>query len=158
LLGAALLLLERQPVAAGIFIGLLSYKPQFGILLPVALLAARQWHAIASAAATIIVFAGISGAAFRIGAWEAFPPQLVAQTGMSLVADPGNGWGYIQSVYGLIRSLHGDAALAWLAQGATTLGGALIVWRVWRSGVGYNLQAATLSTAVLLATPYAFAY
>lgn len=31
LLGGSLLLLERQPVLAGVFIGLLTYKPQFGI-------------------------------------------------------------------------------------------------------------------------------
>jgi hypothetical protein len=158
LLGAALLLLERQPLAAGIFIGLLSYKPQFGILLPVVLLATRQWRAIASAAATIIVFAGISVAAFGIGAWEAFPRQLVAQTEMSLVADTGNGWGYIQSVYGLIRGLHGGAALAWLAQGAVTLWAAAAVWLAWRSRTPYSLKAATLSAAALLATPYVFAY
>ena len=45
LLGAALLCLERQPVLAGVFIGCLTYEPQFGILLPVALIAARQWRA-----------------------------------------------------------------------------------------------------------------
>ncbi|MGB9649463.1 MAG: glycosyltransferase family 87 protein, partial [Stellaceae bacterium] len=43
LLGASLLLLERRPVLAGMFIGCLTYKPQFGILLPVALIAAGQW-------------------------------------------------------------------------------------------------------------------
>jgi arabinofuranan 3-O-arabinosyltransferase len=158
LLGAALLTLERRPVVAGIFIGLLSYKPQFGILLPAALTAAHQWRAIAGAAATIILLVGLSIAAFGIGAWAAFPGQLLAQTGMSLVADPGNGWGYLQTVYGLIRSLHGDAALAWLAQGAVTLGTAVIVWLAWRSGTRYPLKAALLSAATLLATPYAFAY
>ena len=158
LIGAALLLLERRPWVAGIFMGLLSYKPQFGILLPVALIASHQWRAMVSAAATIIVLAGISIAAFGIGAWEAFPRQLLAQAGLSLLADPGNGWGYIQTVYGLIRSLHGAAALAWLAQGATTLGSAVIVWLVWRSSAAYPIKAATLAAAALVATPYAFAY
>src|SRR5205823_2093176 len=37
LLGAALLSLERRPVLGGVFIGCLTYKPQFGVLLPVAL-------------------------------------------------------------------------------------------------------------------------
>src|SRR5260370_28092721 len=46
LLGGSLLCLERQPVLAGILIGCLSYKPQFGILLPVALIAARQWRGV----------------------------------------------------------------------------------------------------------------
>jgi len=158
LLGAALLLLECRPVAAGIFVGLLSYKPQFGILLPVALVASNQWRAIVSAATTMILLAGLSIAAFGIGAWGAFPRQLLAQAGLSLLADPSNGWGYIQTVYGLIRSLHGDAALAWLAQGSTTLGAAVIVWLVWRSRAAYPIKAGTLSAAALLATPYAFAY
>jgi hypothetical protein len=158
LMGAALLLLERRPVAAGIFVGLLSYKPQFGILLPVALVASHQWRAIVSAAAMIILLAGISIAAFGTAAWEAFPRQLFAQAGLSLLADPANGWGYIQTVYGLVRSLHGDAALAWLAQGSTTLGAAVIVWLIWRSRAAYPIKAATLSAAALLATPYAFAY
>jgi len=89
LLGAALLLLECRPVAAGIFVGLLSYKPQFGILLPVALIASHQWRAIAGAAAPILLLAGLSIAAFGTGAWAAFPGQLLAQTGISLVVDPG---------------------------------------------------------------------
>ncbi len=41
-LGGALLFLERRPVVAGVFIGGLTYKPQFGILLPVALIAVRR--------------------------------------------------------------------------------------------------------------------
>jgi hypothetical protein len=58
----------------------------------------------------------------------------------------------------LIRSLHGPAHLAWLVQGLVTLGGAVTVWLIWRSRVCYELKAAILSAAALLATPYAFAY
>src|SRR5271166_3238234 len=79
LLGAALLFLGRRPVLAGIFIGCLSYKPQWGILIPVALVAAGQWRAFASAAVTPAVLAGASIAAFGTGAWEAFPRELFAQ-------------------------------------------------------------------------------
>jgi hypothetical protein len=162
LLGASLLFLERQPVLAGVFIGLLTYKPQFGILLPVALAAARQWRAFASAAATAVIFAGISIAAFGSDVWEALPRQLAAQTGEVLRAggtdDPAAAWGYIQTVYGMVRDLHGGAALAWLVQGTATAGVAIVVWLVWRSPVRYALKAATLAAAALIATPYAFAY
>ena len=157
LIGAALLLLERRPWVAGIFMGLLSYKPQFGILLPVALIASHQWRSIVSATATIIVLAGISIAAFGIGAWEAFPRQLLAQAGLSL-AGPTENWSYLQTVYGVIHALHGGSALAWVAQGAATLCAAIAVWITWRSHTSYSLKAAILSAAMLLATPYAFAY
>src|SRR5665213_3493037 len=50
LFGAGLGLLDRQPIVAGGLLGLLIYKPQFGILIPLALLAGRRWQAMAAAA------------------------------------------------------------------------------------------------------------
>src|SRR5207248_10082429 len=72
--------------------------------------------------------------------------------------DPAATCVYIQTVYGMIRDLHGGAALAWLVQGTATAGVAIVVWLVWRSPVRYALKAATLSAAALIATPYAYAY
>jgi hypothetical protein len=134
LFGASLLSLKRRPILAGVFIGCLTYKPQFGILFPVALAAAHQWRALASASVTAAVLVGISIAVFGTGVWQALPHQLAAQTtevflaggNLSSVAD----WGYIQTAYGLVRLLDGDGATAWLTQGLTTIAGAVIVWLV----------------------------
>jgi arabinofuranan 3-O-arabinosyltransferase len=162
LLGAALLSLERWPVIAGVFIGCLTYKPQFGILFPVALAAAKQWRAFASAGATAAALAGISIAVFGAGVWQALPSEFAAQTSEVFLAHgtPSSAahWGYIQTIYGLVRLLDGNGAAAWLAQGLTTLGAAILVWLVWRSSARYALKAATLSAAALIATPYAFTY
>jgi hypothetical protein len=162
LLGASLLFLERQPLLAGVFIGCLTYKPQFGILVPVALAAAKEWRAMASAVATVILLAAASIAAFGTSAWVAFPRGLLQQFGVVLDADSipdvVANWGYLQTIYGLIRYIHGGAALAWVGQAVVALCAALIVWRVWRSPTRYALKAAILSAAVLLASPYAFAY
>jgi arabinofuranan 3-O-arabinosyltransferase len=152
LLGAALLCLEERPVLAGIFIGVLTYKPQFGLLIPVALLAARQWRAIASAAGTALVLAALSVAAFGLGPWQAFPRELLAQGNSVLF----HYWGCLQTVYGMFRYFEAGAALALLAQGIVTAGMVIAVWIVWRSAVRYALKAAVLSAAVLIATPYAF--
>jgi hypothetical protein len=62
LLGAGLLFLESRPVLAGVFIGLLTYKPQFGILLPVALAASGRWRTFASAAVAAALFADAASA------------------------------------------------------------------------------------------------
>jgi hypothetical protein len=157
LLGGSLLFLERRPMLAGVFIGCLTYKPQFGILFPVALIAARQWRACVSAALTAIFLAAASVAAFDVDAWVAFPRTLFAQSSEAMFPSPE--WGFLfQTVYGLIRVLHGGAALALVAQGAAAVGVGVIVWLVWRSPVRYALKAATLSTAALIATPYALAY
>jgi arabinofuranan 3-O-arabinosyltransferase len=162
LLGASLLCLERQPLLAGLFIGCLTYKPQFGILFPVALAAAKKWRAFASASVTSAALIGISVAAFGTYAWQALPREFAAQTSEVLFAR-GDGsiadnWGYIQTMYGLVRLLNGGAVVSWLAQGLTSFGATVIVWLVWRSPARYSLKAATLSAAALIVTPYAFAY
>jgi arabinofuranan 3-O-arabinosyltransferase len=160
LVGAALLALERRPVLAGVFIGCLTYKPQLGVLFPVALVAARQWRVCVSAAITSAVLAGISIAVFGIGPWEAFPQQLLAHAGVYLVQENARlfTWTIFQTVYGLVRALHGNVVMAWLAQGCAAVGVATIVWLVWRSPTRYPLKAALLSAATLLATPYGWAY
>ena len=161
LLGAALLFLERKPVLAGFLIGCLTYKPHLGILVPVALTAFRQWRAFASAAITAILLASASVATLGTDVWEALPRQFIWFASETLAADasanPAQYWGKLQTVYGLVRYLNGSGTFAWLTQGATTFATALLVWLVWKSRVRYQLKAATLFTAALIATPYAFA-
>jgi arabinofuranan 3-O-arabinosyltransferase len=157
LLGSSLLLLERRPVLAGMFIGCLTYKPQFGILFPVALIAASRWRACVSAALTAVFLAAASAAAFGVDAWAAFPRTLFAQGSETMFGS--SEWGFLfQTVYGLILVLHGGTALAWLAQGLVAAGVGIVVWLVWRSPIHYALKAATLSAGALIATPHALAY
>jgi arabinofuranan 3-O-arabinosyltransferase len=159
LIGASLLLLERQPMLAGVFLGCLAYKPQFGILFPVALIAAKRWHAFASATVTIVFLVVASAIAFGIDGWVKFPLVLLSEGSETISADADSRWGFLlQTVYGLTRVLHGGAQLAWLLQCATTVALGLIVWMIWRSSVRYSLKAATLSASALMASPYAFVY
>ena len=162
LFGASLLFLERRPVIAGVFVGCLTYKPQFGFLIPVALVAAKQWRALASAVASTLVLIGASIAAFGAPTWEAFPRGIFQQFGMVLQAGgvPASeaNWGNLQTVYGSIRYLQGGATLGWVGQGITALCAAIVLWLVWRSPVRYALKAALLSAAALLASPHVFAY
>jgi arabinofuranan 3-O-arabinosyltransferase len=159
LIGASLLLLERQPVLAGVFIGCLAYKPHFGILFPVALVAASRWRAFASAAATVVFLVVASAVAFGVDGWVKFPLVLLSEGSETMSADAASRWGFLlQTVYGLTRILHAGAPLAWLLQGATTVAVGFVVWMIWRSSVRYSLKAATLSAAVLMASPYAFVY
>lgn len=159
LIGASLLFLERQPVLGGVFIGCLAYKPHFGILFPVALVAAKQWRAFASATVTVVVLVAVSAAAFGLDGWVKFPPVLFSEGNETISADAGSRWGFLlQTVYGLTRVLYGGAPLAWFLQAVTTVTVGLIVWMMWRSSVRYSLKAATLSAAALMASPYAFVY
>ncbi len=64
--------LDRRPVLAGILIGLLTLKPQLGVLFPIMLAASGRWRVFAVAAATAIVLAGASVLWFGPQAWIAF--------------------------------------------------------------------------------------
>jgi arabinofuranan 3-O-arabinosyltransferase len=160
LVGAALLALERWPIFAGVLIGCLTFKPQLGVFFPVALIAARQWRIFATATATAATLAAGSILAFGIGPWEALPREVLIRMRDYLLSD--NPWAvtwmYFQTIYGLVRALHGTAALAWLAQSCATTAVAVIVWLVWRFPVRYPLKAAILSAVLLIGTPYGFAY
>jgi len=46
LLGTALVVLDRRPVVAGILFGLMSYKPQFGLMIPLVLVATGRWRTL----------------------------------------------------------------------------------------------------------------
>ena len=72
LLGAALTLLDRRPLVSGILIGCLAYKPQFGLLIPLVLIASARWRVFASAAITVAVMALAVTFAFGSEVWSAF--------------------------------------------------------------------------------------
>ena len=46
LLGGALVVLDRRPILAGILIGLLVYKPQYGLMIPIVLAVSGRWRAL----------------------------------------------------------------------------------------------------------------
>ncbi|HEU4660582.1 MAG TPA: glycosyltransferase family 87 protein [Pseudolabrys sp.] len=157
LLGGALLLLDKRPVVSGIFFGLLAYKPQFGILIPLALLVSGRWSVIASAAATVIATCCATLALFGTSVWTAF----LASTALtrSIVLEQGStGWEKIQSMFAAVRMWGGGIDLAYAAQGCLVLGvAACLIW-LWRSDAASALKAAALATAALIATPYVLDY
>src|SRR5262249_50820021 len=77
LIGLALAFTEYRPWLSGILLGLLSYKPQFGILFPIALLAARNWRVLVSATAMTVVFGIVAAIAFGYEVWPSFVGALV---------------------------------------------------------------------------------
>ena len=156
LLGGALLCFEKRPVLAGILIGLLSYKPQFGILVPLALAAGGYWRTFATAAITTVVFALVSVAALGSEPWVAF---LTSLGGTGAMLDEGKmGFGKLQSLYGLVRSLGAPVSAALLCQAIFATAAAIWTWRVWRSEALPAHRAAVLLCATAIATPYLYLY
>ncbi len=157
LLGAALITLPRRPLLAGVLFGLLAYKPQFGLLIPVALLAAGQWRTILAAGVTVTVLAIASAAAFGTDIWWLFAAS--SETSRKLLLEEGNvGFEKLQSVFAAVRMLGGGISLAYVVQGAASLATILGVAWAWRSSDDYNLKNAILITATLLGSPHVLDY
>jgi hypothetical protein len=157
LIGLALLHLERRPILGGVFLGLLSYKPQFGILFPLALMVCGNWRAFAAAVVVTLASNGLAAAIFGMETPGAFLHSLTLTT-QSHLTHAGLGWSKLQSAYGLARAAGASGAAAWTAQLAATGACALAVFLTWRGPYPYALKAAVLATASVLATPYVFIY
>lgn len=157
LLGGALLVLDRRPILAGVLFGLLAYKPQFGVMLPLVLLVTGRWRAVAAAAATVAALAILATLAFGPEVWSAFL-QSMRFTREVVLEDGNTGWHKIQSIFSWVRMWGGPVPLAYAAQGAAMLViGAALAW-LWRSDAAYPLKAAALCLAAILATPYSLDY
>jgi alpha-1,2-mannosyltransferase len=157
LIAGALTLLDRRPFLAGILIGLLAYKPQFGMLIPFVLAASGRWRTFAAAAATVALLALGVTLAFGIEVWTAF----LASTGFTrtvVLEQGGTGWYKIQSVFSLVRMWGGPVTLAYAAQAAVTLALAASLAWLWRTHAAFPLKAAALLIGTVLATPYSLDY
>jgi hypothetical protein len=149
--------MERHPTLAGICLGLLSYKPHFGLLFPLVLLADRRWRALVTAAAVTIAMAALSWLAFGAAAWEAFFHWMPI-TSRVVLGEGGAGWNRLQSLFGLVRAHGGSETLAWSVQAAMALTLATALCWLWRSRAPFELKAAALAAGALLATPYLYIY
>ncbi len=157
LLGGALGFMQRRPVLAGVFLGLLTYKPQFGILFPLVLAASGRWRVFWTAAAVGSALAVASWLAFGTATWRAFF-ESIPLTALVVFSDGQAGLWKLQSVFGLVRALGGSEALAYGLHGALTAVIAVALCMLWRSDIRFELKAAALATATLLVTPYLYIY
>jgi hypothetical protein len=161
-LAAALLiggcrLLAHRPLTAGVLFGLLSFKPQLGLLVPVALVAAREWRGGAAAALTIAALITASVLVFGPAAWTAWAVALAPYASEFASASAATIGHLMPSVGVAARELGAGPAIADAAQIAVAALGALAVWHCFRRGPR-PLAAAALFVAMFLATPHAFVY
>jgi alpha-1,2-mannosyltransferase len=157
LIGFALVSIDRRPILAGMLFGLLAYKPQFGLMIPLVLVATGRWRVVAAAAATVLALIVAATLAFGVDVWRAFLAS-TEFTRVVVLETGGTGWHKIQSVFSWARAWGSPIGLAYAVQLAVTLGlAAALVW-LWRGTAAFALKAATLCLAAILATPYSLDY
>ena len=156
-MGGALVLLDRRPSLAGVLFGLLSYKPQFGLMIPLVLVATGRWRAFGFAALTVAALAIATTITFGPQVWNAFLDS--TEFSRVVVLEAGNtGWHKIQSVFSWVRMWGGSVALAYALHATVVVILAVVLVRLWRSDRPYSLKAGVLIIASVLSTPYALDY
>src|SRR3979490_2552082 len=157
LIGGTLYLLPTRPILSGICLGLLSYKPQYGLLFPLVLIAASRWTVLVTAAIVAVPMAFASWLAFGTESWQAFFHWL-PMFSQAFLTEGRAPWGKMQSIFASVRYFGGTEPLGWLFQWIMSATVAVVLTLVWRSRISYPLKAAALASGTLLITPYLFLY
>lgn len=156
LLGWGLLLLPRRPWLAGVLMGTLIYKPQLGLLLPLALLAAGQGRAMLGAGLAALALAGATYGLWGPEVWIAFLAK--SDYARQMLEQGLVPWYKMISVFAAARLLGAGVGVAWALQGLASLMAAATVWRLWRGPAAYPIKVAVLAIGTLVAAPLALDY
>ena len=155
-MGGLVLLQHKKKFAAGLVLGCLIIKPQLALMLPVAMLAGREWRviggAMVSAPAVLLTGIIVFGPAASV-AWLDQMPLYVEIAQQGLV-----GWHKLVSVYAAARQAGLSEAPAFALHCAAAVMAACLVFNIWRSDAEFARKAAVLGAATMLASPYMYLY
>lgn len=149
--------MRRRPIVGGALLGIVTYKPQLCLMVPVALIAARQWKALAAAAGAALLLVAASVALLGLEPWRAW---------IALMTEPNTvytQWEAIaringQSIYTYASLLGAPEVLANLAQGLVAIAAAGCVGWCYRRPMADDLRLAVLLAATILAAPHVIDY
>jgi alpha-1,2-mannosyltransferase len=158
LLIGGLLSLDRRPVLAGVLFGILTVKPQLGLLLPIVLLLERRWVTIASTVMTIAFLFVVTAMLFGLDVWLDYWHKIVPQQ-MWLTENAGGlMFSLVSSLFFGARLIHLPLGVAWAIQYVgTAFAFAAVVWTYWKRR-DPQLSLALFVTATFLFTPYILNY
>jgi len=152
--------LDRRPVFAGILLGLLTLKPQLGVLFPVMLAASGRWRVFLVASATALLIVAATTALFGPQVWIDFVQKGLPVQNLVL-ADPDRiGTAYYPTVFMNMRGVDASYALAMSIQAcfsAFAVGAVFFAFRYRRDG-DPQLLAALFFACSICAVPYLLSY
>jgi len=144
-------------VLAGFFIGLLTLKPQLGIMIPFALLACAAWRTIASAVLTTLFLAVLATYVVGIEYWSGMRSMMAVH--FDYIRSDIAHKQLMVSVYSILAGAGVNELLALSLQWITTGLMAAFVFVTWRNpNTSFDLRAAVLCVAIMLSTPYLWFY
>lgn len=149
--------LPSRPFLGGLILGCLVIKPQLGVLLPLAFIAARDWRAFAGATVSSVGLCLAALAVFGLPAYEGFI-ALVSTTQMQVLTEGAAGWEKMTSVYAALRLAGAPSELAIPIHAAVAAAAIALLWRIWSRDTDLLNRGAALVTATALVSPYMYNY
>ncbi len=124
---AALRLIDRRPVIAGLLIALCTIKPQMGLLFPVLLIVSRRWRVLATASVGTLGLVLVSGLLWGFDVWRDYiwiglPTQIADTKDTYQVLAP---WSPTMTTAVIMAGLKPETA-AFIQIGFTGLGAVLV--------------------------------
>lgn len=152
-------IIRARPILAGLCFGVLTVKPQMGLMLVVALLASRAWTVIAVASVTFLSLTALSYGLIGPVAWSDFLRDVLPFQ-MELLAESVGLFDHmVPTPYKSIILLGGSRDVASYLQMIFTILAALFVFWTWvKSHISMPLKIAVLCTMTFLASPYMSVY
>ncbi|HTT78646.1 MAG TPA: glycosyltransferase family 87 protein [Stellaceae bacterium] len=154
LIGGLRLVRHGRPEAGGLLLGLLTVKPQFAMLAPVALVALRDWRALWWYAAAAVGLVAASAAVFGVALWQHWLGLALGGYWQANAAwvEAARVWG--TSVYAALFASGVPSSLANLGQAGATIGAAGLAYAAYRRPLPADRQIAVLLAATMLAAPH----
>jgi alpha-1,2-mannosyltransferase len=150
--------LDRRPVLSGVLFGILSIKPQLGLLLPLVLTMTGRWRTILSAAGTIAALVGATALLYGADIWAAYFSKALPQQYELQKHQGGFVLLMVPSAFFGARVLSLPLGAAWALQAiVSALALAAVTWTFWRRRDPV-LSTALLVTAIFLVSPYTLSY
>ncbi|MBB6485702.1 glycosyltransferase family 87 protein [Rhizobium lusitanum] len=161
LLLSGLLLAPSRPIIAGILFGLLTVKPQLGVLVPFCLLASGNYRAILSAAATAVFLVVTTGLLFGFEVWWLFVTE--TRPLMTAILEAPFPQGYqmnAATIFMLARSFGLGLAASYSFQLIASMAAIVATIWLWRGkmGVDHGSRVCLTATLALVAMPYGYIY
>jgi hypothetical protein len=153
-----LAVLPRRPVVAGVLFGLLTLKPQLGLLLPLALLITGEYRAFAAASLAAGLLIALSLVLFGLAPWYAYAAHTLPFQQRLMTEMIGIYPTMMITPYAELWWLGVPAVPALVLHGliATVVAGCALA--TWHAPIDRDLKNAVLALASLVVVPYCLNY
>ena len=153
-------LMSRRPIIAGILFGLLTIKPQLGLLVPIALIAARNWRCFGAAALTAVTLVVASILAFGLESWVSYFTVSGPLTASIIANEQGMFVRLMPTWFMAARLVGLPLSVGLGAQLISLVASAILIYWSYRSSTPVRPGCANklLLIGSLLATPYTHSY